>query len=50
MTYLAAGSEVLALSSYTFVIIDIVLPAVFGLVLVREASVKAYISEVNEGN
>jgi hypothetical protein len=32
------------------VVIDIVLPAMLGLVLVREAGVEAYSSKVNEGN
>jgi hypothetical protein len=41
VTHLAAGSKILALGDDALVVIDIVLPAVLGLVLVRETSVEA---------
>ena len=41
MFYLTAGFEVLAFGKDTFVVVHVVLPAVFGLVLVREASIEA---------
>jgi len=43
-TYLTAGFKLLPLGIDAFVVIHVVLPAVLGLVLVREASVETYAS------
>lgn len=44
---MTAGCKVLALCYDALVVIDIVLPAMFGLVLVRESSVEPYEIKVN---
>ena len=41
MAHLAAGREVFTLGKNAFVVVDIVLPAVLGLVHVREAGIEA---------
>lgn len=41
-SHLTAGSKVLALGNDALVVVDIVLPAVLGLVLVGEAGIEAY--------
>lgn len=40
--HLVAGSKVLALGIDALVVVDVVLPAVLGLVLVGEAGIEAY--------
>jgi len=41
-SYLAARLEVFSLGKDTLVVVDVVLPAVLGLVLVRKAGVEAW--------
>jgi hypothetical protein len=41
VTHLAAGSKILALGDDALVVVDIVLPAMLGLVLVGEAGIEA---------
>ena len=47
LSYLTARSELFALSCDTLVVIDVILPAVLRLVLVRESGIEAYVLRVN---